>query len=377
MRLQKTERDIRSMSDARLSSYFLVGRARLLRLVVLCLVLTAVLSGGFKSEITAQTSRRSSQPTPRAPIDYSKFSHTTKKHQNACNTCHRIPTENWRSVRHFPDVADYPSHEACVSCHRAQFFRGARPPICTVCHTEAAPRANTRFAFPKAGIRFQFLIEFPHDKHQDVMARDLHFESNRDIFARVTFRPQQLIEKYNNCTICHEARGEVATAAAAQWPDGFTPDALTFKSVPTNHSSCFNCHWKAQRPTNQQCDGCHKLDTSSITRDQLPNRISLKFKHDGGGERKNHVAECTTCHINITKSATVRGLKPDVPITSCTECHNKDGLRLDVSRELAQIDKNREFVCVYCHTSNVGRQDPPPGHYLIAGREPLKRKDLK
>ncbi len=103
----------------------------------------------------------------------------------------------------------------------------------------------------------------------------------------------------------------------------------------------------------------------------------MKFKHDGGGEKKNHVAECTTCHINITKSATLRGLKPDVPITSCSECHNKDGLRLDVAGELAKIDKNREFVCTYCHTSDVGRRDPPAGHYVISGREPKTRKELE
>jgi len=87
--------------------------------------------------------------------------------------------------------------------------------------------------------------------------------------------------------------------------------------------------------------------------------------------------ECTVCHINITKAANLRGLKPDVPITSCTECHNKDGLRLDVSRELEAVDKNRQFVCVYCHTSDVGRLDAPASHYLIAGRQPIKRKDVK
>ena len=364
------------MSDARLRSYSWDRRVRLKRLVVLCIAITSASTVGLESEVTSQP-RRSPQRVTREPIDYSKFSHSTKKHQNTCISCHKIPTENWEKASRFPDVIDYPAHEACVSCHRAQFFRGARPPICTVCHTQAAPRTDSRFAFPKTGARLQFLTEFPHDKHQDVIAQSLHYESNRTIFRQVSFRAQQTAEKYNNCAICHEARGAVVIPATVQWPDGFMPDALTFKSVPSNHSSCFNCHWKAQKPTSKECDGCHKLSASPIEQDGLPNRISLKFKHDGGGERKNHVAECTTCHINITKSATVRGLKPDVPITSCTECHNKDGLRLDVSRELAQLDKNREFVCVYCHTSNVGRQDPPPGHYLIAGRQPLKRKDLK
>jgi hypothetical protein len=99
----------------------------------------------------------------------------------------------------------------------------------------------------------------------------------------------------------------------------------------------------------------------------------MKFRHT----REQHIAECTTCHINITKSSTLRGLAPDVPITACSECHNKDGLRLDVSKELEAIDKNKEFVCSYCHTSDVGRRDPPASHYLIAGREAIKRKDVK
>jgi hypothetical protein len=101
----------------------------------------------------------------------------------------------------------------------------------------------------------------------------------------------------------------------------------------------------------------------------------MKFSHEGGGGK--HLAECTTCHINITKSASARGLKPDVPITGCTECHNKEGLRQDLNRELVALDKNRDFVCTYCHTSEVGRRDPKPSHYLVAERPPLTRKDLK
>ena len=99
----------------------------------------------------------------------------------------------------------------------------------------------------------------------------------------------------------------------------------------------------------------------------------MKFRH----AREQHTAECTTCHINITKAATLRGLTPDVPITSCTECHNKDGLRLDVSKELEALDQKRDFVCSYCHTSHVGRRDAPASHYLIAGRPALLRKDIK
>jgi hypothetical protein len=106
-------------------------------------------------------------------------------------------------------------------------------------------------------------------------------------------------------------------------------------------------------------------------------RISMRFRHEGGGEKKIHLAECTACHINITKSATLRGLKPDVPITGCTECHNKDGQRQDLNKELGAIDKDKAFVCSYCHTSDIGKLDVPPSHYIVAERPALKRTDLK
>ena len=166
-------------------------------------------------------------------------------------------------------------------------------------------------------------------------------------------------QNYYNCTVCHASK------------------TATFKAAPTNHSSCFNCHWKAQQPIATNCNGCHKLATTPYVPITDPTRISIKYIHEGGGEKKQHVAECTTCHINITKAATLRGLKPDVPITACTECHNKDGLRQDLNKELVAIDKDRSFTCVYCHAPNVGNLDPPASHYLIAERPPLKRKDIR
>jgi len=272
--------------------------------------------------------------------DYSKFSHATQKHQAACNTCHKIPTKNATT---FPDIKDYPDHDACVSCHRPQFFKGAKPVICSVCHSKTSPRDEARYAFRNPASKLQFTIEFPHDRHQDVIAmlRFSHAQQN-----------------YYNCTVCHASR------------------TTTFKAAPADHSSCFNCHWKAQQPVATNCNGCHKLATPYVPITD-PTRISIKFMHEGGGEKKQHIAECTTCHINITKAASLRGLKPDVPITGCTECHNKEGLRQDLNTELVAIDKNRNFTCVYCHAPNVGSLDPPASHYLIAERPALKRKDIK
>ena len=323
----------------------------------------------------AQTQR----PVP-ARIDYSRFSHSTKQHQEACSTCHKAPTSNWKKARAFPDVADYPAHDACVRCHRSQFFKGAQPPICTNCHTKVSPRDEARFAFRNPARPRQFKIEFPHDKHQDVIAflqrRPLQIARNQ--FARVSFLAHavQARADYNNCTICHSTDMRAPVAPREGWADRFVPNTDSFKTAPGAHSACFNCHWKSQQPTKDNCAGCHKLAAPFVP-DPTPKRISMKFQHEGGGDKKIHVAECTTCHINITKAASLRGLKPDVPITGCTECHNKSGLREDLGTELAALDKNRDFVCSYCHTSDVGRRDPPAGHYLVAERIPLKRKDVK
>ena len=331
--------------------------------------------------------RRPAQRLAGAPsIDYSRFSHATKKHQAACNTCHKVPTDNWKRVRDYPDAADYPSHDACVSCHRPQFFKGAKPVICWICHSKVSPRDDVRFAFRNPAGQRQFLIEFPHDKHQDVIARRfrrLPAEERplfvRTSFANSSFTADDKTKHYNNCEICHGPRTNPPVSPADgvnAWPDGFVPDKLTFKSVPASHASCFNCHWKSEEPVSNNCAGCHKLASPYVASD-LPIRISMKFRHEGGGAAKNHVLECTACHINITKAATLRGLKPDVPITSCSECHNKAPSHLEISNELEAIDKNRDFVCVYCHTSNVGRLDPPASHYLIAEQPPRKRSDPK
>lgn len=356
------------------------GRLFVFALFVIGLLLWLALVG-FHNTALAQK-RKVRKPRARVPaalgIDYARFSHATKKHQGACDTCHKVPTANWKKVREFPDVADFPGHAACVSCHRQQFFKGARPVICGGCHSRVSPRDDARFAFPKPAAPSQFLIEFPHDKHQDVIAR-IHRRSAADedqLFVRASFTSANADDKtkhYNNCEICHRPRAAMPAAPPNGWPDSFVPDAATFKDAPRSHESCFTCHWKSQPPTRDNCAGCHKLaDKPAITID-VPSRLSMKFRH----AREQHLAECTTCHINITKSSTLRGLKPDVPITACTECHNKDGLRQDVSKELEAIDRNRDFACTYCHTSEVGRRDPPSSHYLIAGREAIKRKDVK
>src|SRR5437660_632048 len=97
---------------------------------------------------TGQTRRTRPAGTSKAAptgVDYAKFSHAEEKHKGACNTCHKVPTENAQKVRGYPDVADYPDHDACVTCHRKQFFSTAQPVICSDCHKKTSPRSGDRY----------------------------------------------------------------------------------------------------------------------------------------------------------------------------------------------------------------------------------------
>jgi hypothetical protein len=340
--------------------------------IIVC-VCVAALAG-------AQTRRRprplaQRQSTPGSAAKYAAFAHSSNKHKSlACNECHQIPT-TWTARRDFPDVADFPEHAACVRCHRQQFFTrpamiGTGPAICTVCHLKAAPREAARFAFgnpnganqtlrPKA--ERQFTIEFPHDKHQNVIAkaRSLNATLVRVSFARETDDKRA---DYNNCTICHQRNDELLSPATN------TPDqsGKFFKTVPRSHDACFGCHWKNQTPVNNDCAGCHKASNTFVPV-LAPKRISAKFSHEGG--KGEHVLECTSCHINITRAATLRGLTPDVPIAACTTCH-KDNKKttypkvITIEEEFAQLKKTN--ACTYCHTPEVGTKKPPPSHEAAA-----------
>jgi len=334
----------------------------------------------------AQTRRRSRTPQPQAPrgsaLKYSTFLHSSEKHKGlACNACHKIPTA-WNAKRDFPDVADFPDHDACVRCHRPQFFSrqamsGTGPAVCTVCHLRTAPREAARFAFGKPNDadqparskdERQFTIEFPHDKHQNVIAklRPLRLDST---LLRVSFtsgtddkRPD-----YNNCTICHQRNDDlVSTQASPPITDTADQSRKFFKTVPRSHYACFACHWKDQKPVNNDCAGCHK-GSSPFVALLTPKRISAKFSHEGG--KGEHVMECTTCHINITRAATVRGLTPDVPIAACTACH-KDNKKttypkaVTIEEEFAQYQKTN--ACSYCHTPDAGSKKPPASHEAAA-----------
>jgi|SRR5882672_154372 len=337
----------------------------------------------------AQTRRRKRTPRPGSTVQqapagpaakYSSFLHSSEKHKSlACNACHKLPTE-WTAKRGFPDAADFPDHDACVRCHRQQFFTrqafaGTGPSICTVCHVRAAPREDGRFAFGKPNTanqstkpkdERQFTIEFPHDKHQNVIASLRRFGSseNEARFVRASFQSfdDQPKLDYNNCTICHQPNDSRETISLIPPRAGDPSPNRYFKTTPHSHDTCFACHWKSQKPAGDDCAGCHKPAATFIGIDSPP-RKSARFSHEGG--KGEHVMECTTCHINITRASTLRGLTPDVPVTACATCH-KDSKKttypkiITIEEELAQFKKTSS--CTYCHTPDIGKKKPPASH---------------
>ncbi|HEX8136270.1 MAG TPA: cytochrome c3 family protein [Pyrinomonadaceae bacterium] len=360
-------------------------RRRVITLCIIAPLLAAILicprrsSNAFETVAPQQTRRRQQRRAPVSrtpPRDYSRFSHATPTHkQQSCNACHDAPTANWRAARGFPDVADYPGHASCIRCHRQQFFTGARPPLCAICHTRVAPTGDARPVFPRPSpFRSQFAVEFPHDKHQDVIASHAPPAENgneaRLVKASFTTSIQQgsaPVKKYNNCAICHETDEGQPQAPPGGWRDGFVPASKSFKTMPRTHASCFNCHWKSQAPTREDCAGCHKLSAAAPAQPAAAvaglRRISVKFTH----AREQHTAECTTCHINITRASTLRGLRPDVPITACASCHktSTDRTTATIETELERRRKDASFTCAKCHTSDLGRKSAPPSHYAL------------
>lgn len=244
---------------------------RLLALA-LCLVCALVVLCGARLSPTsaaqqaapaaAQQPRRPSarRQRPRTPgnrpsgVDYTKFSHATKGHYEDCASCHVTDTTP-KFTLDKPDIKEYPDHQACINCHRAQFFRGpvrgTAPAICADCHAAATPRNGARFAFPKPQVESQFADLFPHSNHVKSTALGQ--------FKRV-IGPNA--KQQDTCLYCHKV-DKFEYKAPAGVKDAFVPKPGTFMTTPTTHANCFQCHWqkgvegKDIEPLANQCADCH------------------------------------------------------------------------------------------------------------------------
>jgi hypothetical protein len=403
---------------------------RTLTLAILLLLASAVFvcprlcapTASAKAEPLQQRRARARRRTPtqrsQPRADYTKFSHRTSQHQQeSCDSCHTIPTRNWTQARDreaaFPDVTDYPQHASCINCHRRQFFSGARPAICSVCHTVVSPRAGGRHPFENPSESFvksekgkktrsEFALNFPHDRHQDVMAEVMpSFKAaGGAAFIRASYEPQGEKKSVDSCSICHqtyEPAGEPPSEYVSKPPGELPKNELRveafwlktgmLKTTPSSHASCFNCHWQegGERPLSSDCAACHKLlppGQSAASKPAQPDadasnpsakgitdvgvfghwmqRRVARFRH----EQSDHMGKgCTTCHVGITAASKINADTLFVPITTCSSSSCHGGTKKDIFKEIEQRKKpdGANFQCAKCHI-NYGKEPTPKSH---------------
>lgn len=374
------------------------------------------MSGSTASTFNEEAQRRSRPGS----TSYSKFNHNIPQHKQSCDKCHTFPAKNWKQARKgdeaFPDLTDYPEHASCIGCHRQQFFRGSRPAICTICHVNPGPNNSARHPFPnptevfdasKKGQSFvsQFGINFPHDKHIEIVGRLSDFKPGlsgfRFMFA--SFRPggasSSQESEPKSCAVCHQTyqpQGESDEEYVTKPPKDLAEDAFwlkkgTFKTSPASHTACFTCHSEDSglAPAPKDCNTCHKLlspaaqlnlsaahndfdpklaasmgITDKTTLEKWSRRDSAKYRH----EWLPHAGlSCNSCH-NVTAMNTLDEATKKVPVRSCggegSGCHieaTPDGV-LNMEIQKKQADQN--FNCTKCHVLNGSK--PAPDSHLSA-----------
>jgi len=384
-------------------------------------VLSSTATGPPKNWDQQRRSSKKGVPHPEASNpgrpNYSRFSHNVAQHKLACNSCHKVPTANWKKVRSgdgaFPDVTDYPEHSNCVGCHRQQFFIGAQPIICRICHTNPSPRDSSRHPFPNPPEIFdvskegqnsfsEFGISFPHDKHVDLIGESQNPAANHIVavsFEQDKSKPETKTEPKTeetdpkSCGVCHktyQAQGDSDDEFITRPPKDFADDAFwlkkgAFKTSP-NHAMCFTCHTtEGLQPTSSDCATCHKLllpdrqiqttrahddfdpklaaamgITDKLMLARWSRRDTAKFRHEWA---PHSALGCTSCHA----VATINTLDPKsrTQVKSCggsgTGCHieaTADGI---LNAEFQKKKANAAFECTKCHVRN-GKNPPPDSH---------------
>jgi hypothetical protein len=397
--------------------------------VFAALLLLCFVTGVFKSAAAQQprspAASRKKLPGPVKPrIDYSRFSHRThvELEKLACDSCHKVPSKNWKEVRvgeaAFPDVSDFPEHSSCLNCHRQQFFARERPAplICANCHVKNSPRDTSRYLFPSLGdvsdpakkrreFVSEFAVAFPHDKHIDVVGlnQPRSESTRRALFVNVSWQEKKKDATPASCPVCHQtyqpqgnSSEEFVTKPPKNIGDNFWLKKGTFKTIPNSHATCFTCHNADSgiAPEPKDCNVCHKLRlaaerakvdfdaklakdmgiTDAVIATAWSRRISAgAFRHEGG---EHPDLNCLSCHNVATFNLLeVKTLK--VPVQSCggaDGCHvtatADDGGALNF--EIDQKKKDPAFVCTKCHIT-FGRDALPENHsQAIPMPEPKK-----
>ena len=378
-------------------------------MVFLCFGLACVLAVRPAAESVetaadpSPTPRRSTRPA--SVPKYSKFPHGvhTGKLKLACGSCHKFPSANWKTVRPekdgFPDETDYPQHQSCINCHRQQFFKGARPAICSICHANPSPRDSSRHPFPNPREIFDqspkgkkaesdFVVAFPHDKHIEIVTASVSSPIGFVNAAFVGGDRRRAAEE--SCSVCHKTMtpqdksdDEFFTKPPPKWGDAFWLKKGTFKSTPIGHATCFTCHSADTGilPAPQTCAACHQpkppqpvadFDAKLAMTMSINDKATLlawRHRYSSGTFRHEWFSHaelsCATCH-NVMTIKTENPLTEKVSISSCTTCHatatSDDGGALNYEADMRK--KDAAFQCVKCHVT-FGKLPIPESHIKL------------
>ncbi len=344
------------------------------------------------------TTAATPKPTPRKKT-YTEFPHDRKAHRIECGTCHKFPSANWNKVRTgpdaIPDITEYPNHESCLKCHMQQFFKGATPNICSICHTNPSPRNSTRHPFPNPREIFDlspkgktgqsdFVVGFPHDKHIEIVSANT---DRKTAFVNASFSRDPSRRSEASCAVCHqtlmpqpEGGDEYVTKPPANLGDGFWLKRGTFKTAPIGHTTCFSCHSQdsGMLPAPNNCAACHQYKPA-LPKSDFDDKLAAAMKiddkrtlnswrsRDSSGKYQHafmaHVdMECASCH-NVQKMNTADPATKRVSIESCAMCHvtatADEGGALNF--EVESRKKNPSFQCVKCHIT-FGKLPIPESH---------------
>lgn len=218
-------------------------------------------------------------PTPSMQVlDTSKpFSH--EHHLDAvkigkplqCGSCHEMVQADGSCPK---QEIRLPKHEACSSCHTANFFT---PPltICVSCHKSAAFKQKN--PLKELGRQSTPLkAEFSHASHAEGGP--------------------------GNCAQCHQF---IKAGVEVTHP---------------SHPNCCECHTKPDNaPLMQDCQGCHSAAKNA---GRPPSKIhSFSHKSHREDPRNGQSMQCGQCHINIQQAKTLRTIAAP-PMGACVQCHD-------------------------------------------------------
>jgi hypothetical protein len=242
-------------------------------------------------------------------LDYSKFLHTSERHQSlACTSCH-FRSDNSATPR-------LPGHKSCTECHLSQFVTPTVA-MCQICHLDVKSNNPPLKGFP-AKFNERFNVKFDHAQH-----------------LKGPGRPQ------NGCHACHS--GRVARGAGLVIPAGLNA-----------HTQCYTCHTPSSKSDSGRdlasCGVCHAQAAYRRTSTSARS-YGYSFSHATHGPRQR--LDCVDCHKVTAGLAQSRQVNSPAPSEhfpgrgmTCRTCH--DGRR-SFGGDLAFKD------CRRCHTGSTFR----------------------